>query len=52
MTIFALFLSNLHRAAHLVSQNIEDFSPLRNIQAFNNLENELLMVIQQQGWNL
>jgi hypothetical protein len=44
--------SSLHRSAHLVSQNIEDFSPLRNIKAFKNLENELQAVIQQQGWNL
>jgi hypothetical protein len=44
--------SNLHRAAHLVSQNIEDFSPLRNIKAFKNLESELRTVILQRGWNL
>jgi hypothetical protein len=44
--------TKLHNVVHLVSQNIEDFSPLRNIQAFENLERELLMVIQKQGWNL
>jgi hypothetical protein len=44
--------TKMHRVAHLVSQKIEDFSPLRNIQAFKNLESELLTVIQQQGWNL
>ena len=43
---------NLHSVSHLVSQNVEDFSPLRNIKAFKNLESELLTVIQQQGWNL
>jgi hypothetical protein len=44
--------NNLRSVVHLVSQNIGDFSPLRNVQAFRYLENELLIVVQQQGWNL
>ncbi len=44
--------SNLYGAVHLVSQNIYDFSPLRNVQSFNRLENELQAVVQQQWWNL
>ncbi len=44
--------SNLRRLAYLVSLNIDDFSPLRNILAFNNLEKELLELVNQQGWNL
>ena len=44
--------SNLRSTAHRVPQNIDDFSPLRNLQAFKKLEDELLSVVQQQGWNL
>ena len=44
--------ANLRSTAHRVPQNINDYSPLRNVQAFKKLENDLLAVVQQQGWNL
>lgn len=32
---------NVHQAVHLVAENIDDFSPLRNLGAFKIFENEL-----------
>jgi len=38
-----------HRV-HRVSEYIEDFSPLRELTAFANMENEIKRMIQSQGW--
>lgn len=35
-----------------VTDFIEDFSPLRNLSAFQQLENELIQVIVQNQWQL
>lgn len=32
---------NVHRAVHLVAENITDFSPLRQLHSFQNFENDL-----------
>jgi hypothetical protein len=38
--------SRVHRVAEL----IEDFSPLRQLTAFQSLESELLAVLKEKGW--
>lgn len=45
------FKKSQYRTVHRVSQNIDDFSPLLRLPAFQRLEQELLAVIRQQGWN-
>ncbi|MCR4412616.1 MAG: DUF4276 family protein [Thermoguttaceae bacterium] len=37
-------------AVHRVADYIEDFSPLRALTAFRTLEDELVRLIQRQGW--
>ncbi len=32
---------NIHQAVHRVAENINDFSPLKNLSAFQELENEV-----------
>ena len=39
-----------HKAAILVSANIDDFSPLRTVPAFRLLEADLDQEVSQQGW--
>ena len=41
-----------HKRAFLVSQLIEDFSPLRSIHAFQSLENQLKIALVDNGWKL
>lgn len=40
-----------NRLAHNISQTIVDFAPLRTVPAFECLEQELLQIIEPQGWN-
>ncbi|HEY9694339.1 MAG TPA: hypothetical protein V6D15_19220 [Oculatellaceae cyanobacterium] len=40
----------VHECVHRVAENIDDFSPLRALPAFNALEAEIKKVIQEQGW--
>jgi hypothetical protein len=42
---------NPHKRAFLVSQSIDDFSPLRSINAFQALENQLKTALVAYGWN-
>ena len=44
------FKRDQYRTVHLVSKNIDDFSPLFVVPAFQRLEQELLTAIRQQGW--
>lgn len=39
-----------HKSAFLVSQSIDDFSPLRSISAFQTLENQLKDTLLDNGW--
>jgi hypothetical protein len=39
-----------HRSAQLVSEHIDDFSPLSVLPAFRALEDDLRQVIHAQGW--
>ncbi len=39
-----------HKCAFIVSQSIDDFSPLRSINAFQALENELINALTANGW--
>lgn len=41
---------NPHQCAFLVSQSIDDFSPLRSISAFQALENQLKSTLAANGW--
>lgn len=41
---------NLHKCAFLVSQSIDDFSPLRSIKAFQALEVQLKSALVANGW--
>ena len=41
---------NVRHSANQVSQFIEDFSPLRNLPAFQALENDIKEVIANQNW--
>jgi len=41
---------NLHRCAFLVSNYIDDFSPLRSLEAFKLLEQEVVTTLIAQGW--
>jgi hypothetical protein len=41
---------NLHRCAFLISQFIDDFSPLRSLKAFQLLEAELVTTLIGYGW--
>lgn len=41
---------NPHKCAFIVSQSIDDFSPLRSINAFQALENELIKALTANGW--
>lgn len=41
---------NLHKCAFLVSQSIDDFSPLRSVGAFQALENQLESVLVANKW--
>lgn len=41
---------NLSRCSRLVSEHIDDFTPLRLVPAFQELEIELQTVITKQGW--
>lgn len=38
---------NIDKTVHLVAENIEDFSPLRNLVAFQSFENELKKVVDK-----
>jgi len=38
---------NVHRAVHLVAENIKDYSPLRELTAFNEFENDLKMAVRR-----
>jgi len=42
---------NPHKRAFLVSQSIEDFSPLRSINAFQALEHQLKCVLATNSWS-
>jgi hypothetical protein len=42
---------NVRHSAKLVSEYIEDFSPLRTLTAFQKLEANLIEVIHNNGWN-
>lgn len=41
---------NPHKRAFLVSQSIDDYSPLRSINAFQVLENQLKITLVSNGW--
>ena len=41
----------LEQAVHRLAELIEDFSPLRQLPAFRQLENELKTVIETAKWN-
>ena len=41
-----------HKCAFLVSQLIDDFSPLRSIHAFQSLELELVATLMGHGWKI
>jgi hypothetical protein len=41
---------NPRKCAFLISQSIDDFSPLRSINAFQTLENQLKTVLVANGW--
>ncbi|MBU4263221.1 MAG: hypothetical protein KKC76_15305 [Proteobacteria bacterium] len=41
---------NLHKCAFLVSKYIDDFSPLRSLEAFQLLETELATTLMGCGW--
>ena len=41
---------NLSEAVHRLAENIDDFSPLRNLKAFQSLEMELESVLRSMGW--
>ena len=43
---------NVHEKIHRLADLIDDFSPLRNLSAFQELETEIQQVIQTQCWNL
>jgi hypothetical protein len=43
---------NVRHSARLVSEYIEDFSPLRNLRAFQQLEVDLKKIIDINNWNL
>ncbi|MBS9393546.1 MAG: hypothetical protein HEQ29_10485 [Dolichospermum sp. LBC05a] len=43
---------NVHERIHRLADLIDDFSPLRNLSAFQELETEIQQVIQTQCWNL
>jgi hypothetical protein len=43
---------NLHQCAFRVSQSIDDFSPLRFINAFQLLERELTDTLEAYGWKV
>jgi hypothetical protein len=40
----------VHSKVHRVAELIEDFSPLRQLTAFQCLESELLAVLKEKGW--
>lgn len=40
----------VHRHARRVAELIDDFSPLRMLQSFTALENDIVQIIEQQGW--
>lgn len=42
---------NPHKCAFRVSESIEDFSPLRSIKAFEDLENQLKTTLFANGWS-
>lgn len=42
---------NVHHAVHLVAENIKDFSPLRNLKAFNTFEENLIEVVSELSNN-
>lgn len=41
---------NLHQCTFLISNFIDDFSPLRSLNAFQSLEMELVATLIEQGW--
>jgi Domain of unknown function (DUF4276) len=41
---------SVYELVHRIAELIEDFSPLRNLPAFNVLEVKIQEVIEQQGW--
>ena len=41
---------NLHRKAYLVAEYISDFSPLRNVPAFSELEKDLVNSLRANNW--
>jgi hypothetical protein len=42
---------NVHQAVHLVAQNIRDFTPLRNLIAFQHLEDQIVQTVEANNWN-
>jgi hypothetical protein len=43
---------NVHESIHRLANLIDDFSPLRALSAFQELESEIKQVVEMQGWNL
>ncbi len=41
---------SVYELVHRIAELIEDFSPLRNLPAFNALEAKIQEIIEQQGW--
>ena len=41
-----------HDKSRLVAQHLDDFSPLRQLSAFQNLEADLQRVVLENGWNM
>lgn len=41
---------NLHKKAYLVAEYIRDFSPLRNVPAFSELERDLIGILRANNW--
>lgn len=40
---------NVHEAVHLVAENIEDFSPLRNLEAFALFEQDVKTILEKEN---
>lgn len=43
---------NVHESIHRLADLIDDFSPLRTLSAFQELEVEIQQVVEIQGWNV
>jgi len=42
---------NPNKCVHRIPEFVDDFSPLRTLPAFQSLEHDLEVVVQERGWN-